>query len=182
MFTLFNFQSLLSSCPSPSLSVPTELNHKVLFLLLFLGWSWLPCGAPAVCVNQHLVAHTSSHLWQNAQRRETGGVKFKNCKEKERESVWEIYQSPVLLILLCCSLITWLISDWITITVPGDTFHSHTFHIPEMYWQIHMCRHQSAVSLTAAAPPPLKQKKVKKGREKVKSGSCGRTVFSLSGF
>lgn len=47
----------MSSHPSPPVFTP-ELSDKVLFLLLILGGSRSPRGAPAVGVNQHLVAHT----------------------------------------------------------------------------------------------------------------------------
>lgn len=56
-FVLFHFPFLLSSHPSPPVFTP-ELSDKVLFLLLILGGSWSPRGAPAVGVNQRLVAHT----------------------------------------------------------------------------------------------------------------------------
>lgn len=55
---LFHFPFLVNSCSSPLVFTP-ELSDKVLFLLLILGGSWSPREAPAVGVNQHLVAHTS---------------------------------------------------------------------------------------------------------------------------
>lgn len=61
--------------------------------------------------------------------------------------------------LLFLLFIMWLIGDRITTTVPGDTFHSHTFHFPEMYWQT-----QTPVcSVTSSCCPiTLETKKVKK--------------------
>lgn len=134
--------------------------------VVFIALSWLVLVTmwSCCCVCKSTPCHTPaySHLWQNAQRKETGGVKLKNGqREGEREKKREMIFSCSFF-LLCCSLITWLFNDWITTAVPGDTFHSHTFHIPEMHWQTHTCRHQSAVSLTAAAPPTLETKMVRK--------------------
>lgn len=58
MFALFNFQSLLSSCPFSSLPLHRVNSQGAVYMPL-LGCSWLPCGAPAGCVNQHFVTHTS---------------------------------------------------------------------------------------------------------------------------
>lgn len=48
---------------------PPELSDKVLFLLLILDGSWSLREAPAVGVNQHLVAHAS--VWGKSQSKET---------------------------------------------------------------------------------------------------------------
>lgn len=152
MFTLFNFQSLLTSFPSPSLPLTfsTELTHKVLFLLLFFGWSRLPCGAPAVCVNQHLVTHRpqppvtkclEKRNWWSKRKTVKKAREGERKRQSEKERLQRSVSVPSLFFFVVLSWLTWLISDWITITAPGDTFRSHTFHIPETYWQTHTRRH-----------------------------------------
>lgn len=116
----FSNSDLISSCPSPPsppLTFSSELSHTVLFLLLFLGGSWSPCGAPAVSVNQHqLIASCDKMQWTKSKVWE---------RERKRERL--VLHLLLGLFLLC---IRWLFSDWTTTTttVPGDTSRSHTFH------------------------------------------------------
>ncbi len=154
--------------------------------VVFIALSWLVLvtmwSSCCVCVNQHLVAHTSLQppvTKRREKRNWWSEIKKPGERAREREREREM-------IFSCSSfsLITWLFSDLITTAVPRDTFHSHTFHIPEMYWQTHMCRHQSAVSPTAAAPPTLtnQAKKVRKVERNSRVGTIGDQRFQQAFF
>ena len=145
-----------------SFSSSTRLLHRVnSWGVVFIALSWwvlvttwssrcerksTPCRAHRLIATCDKTQPENRDWWSK--------IKKRQCRREEDVLPFLPFFSVLFLLF-----ITWLIGDWITTTVPGDTFHSHTFHFPEMYWQT-----QTPVcSVTSSCCPiTLETKKVKK--------------------